>query len=250
MGQARQAVVVTGSTSGIGQAVLLAFASAGADVVVHGRDQQRAEAVAAQARQQGGQAVLGYADLRQPAECAQIVTAAVDAYGRIDVLVNNAALVVNAATEQTPQTSLDDLLAVNVRSPYLLVQAALPHLRDSRGTIINITGSPAYRGAPRSSAFAAGKAALQSLTRSWAREFGPLGIRVNEISPGPTDTPLSRSVLALDDPEQRAAVAARFPTGRIGTPADIASAAVFLASEQASHINGATLAVDGGLLAS
>jgi NAD(P)-dependent dehydrogenase (short-subunit alcohol dehydrogenase family) len=143
--------------------------------------------------------------------------------------------------------ALDELLAVNVRAPYLLVQAALPYLRAGPGVVVNITGSPAYRGAPGSAAFAACKAAQHSLTRSWAAELGPLGVRVNEVSPGAIETPLSRPMLA--DPERRAAILRRVPAGRIGSADEIAAAVVYLAGDQARYVNGATLAVDGGLLA-
>jgi NAD(P)-dependent dehydrogenase (short-subunit alcohol dehydrogenase family) len=239
--------MVTGSTSGIGEAVALAFAGEGADVVVHGRDKARGEQVAAQVRQRGGRATFVAADLRDPERCPDLVAAAVEAFGRIDVLVNNVAATFQGPTGQTPAAVLEELLAVNVRAPFLLVQAALPQLRESRGTIINITGSPAYRGAANSPAFAATKAALHSMTRSWAVELGPLGIRVNEISPGATETPLSRPMLA--DPERLNAILQRVPARRIGTPDDIARAAVFLASAHADYVHGATLAVDGGLLA-
>jgi len=159
--------------------VALAFAGEGVDVVLHGRDRPRGEQVADEVRERGGRAGFVQAELGRSAECAQLVAAAVEAYGRIDVLVNNVAATFQAPTDQTPEAVLEQLLAVNVRAPYLLVQAALPQLREARGTIINITGSPAYRGAPASSAFAATKAALHSLTLSWAVELGPLGIRVN-----------------------------------------------------------------------
>jgi NAD(P)-dependent dehydrogenase (short-subunit alcohol dehydrogenase family) len=243
-----RSALVTGSTSGIGRAVALALAAGGADLLVHGRDQARGEAVTEQVRQLGRRAVFVPAELRDPASCAPLVATAVAEFGRLDVLVNNAAAVLQAPTEQTGEAALDELFAVNVRAPYLLVQAALPHLREGGGVVVNITGSPAYRGAPASSAYAATKAALHSLTRSWAAELGPLGIRVNEISPGATDTPLSRRT-ALADPQRRSAIIQRVPARRIGEPDDIAAAVTYLVSDQAGYVNGTTLAVDGGLLA-
>jgi 3-oxoacyl-[acyl-carrier protein] reductase len=245
--QSERVVVITGSTSGIGEAVALAFAAEGAAVVVHGRDRARGEAVAEQLRARGGRAFVVLADLGEPAGCTRPVEAAIAEFGQIDVLVNSAALTTPAATGQTPEHLLEELYAVNIRAPYRLVQAAIPHLQNTRGAIINITGSPAYRGAPNSAAYAATKTALHSLTRSWAAELGPLGIRVNEISPGATETPLSHPMLS--DPQRREAILNRIPARRTGTPDDIASAALFLASGSASYINGATLAVDGGLLA-
>lgn len=238
--------LVTGSTSGIGRGIALRFAAEGARVVVHGRDKDRGQAVVDEIVGDGGRATLVVADLASRGEAAALVGGAVEAYGGLDVLVNNAGVMTMAPLGEIDETDLDRTLAINLKAPLLVTQAALPHLAERAGTVINVTTAGAHRGAPGGSVYAAAKAALHLLTISWAAELGPRGVRVNELIPGATNTPMMAPM--LDSPQVQAMLAQRIPLGRVAEPADIAGAAVFLASADAAYVTGTVLAVDGGFL--
>ena len=242
---AERTAVVTGSTSGIGAAIARTLAGAGATVVVSGHDPARGQAVVADITRTGGQAVfvagdLGgtYADLRGFAAAA---TAALG--GPVDILVNNAGIYPATTTEQLPDADLDAMLAVNIRAPHVLVAALAPAMADrGSGVIVNIGSWMAAVGNPYAAMYTATKAADEQLTRAWAAEYGPRGVRVNTVAPGAPLTPGTQAASAVLD-----AMAATTPAGVVITPDDIARAVLFLASDDARMIHGITLPVDGGI---
>jgi NAD(P)-dependent dehydrogenase (short-subunit alcohol dehydrogenase family) len=238
-------VLVTGAGSGIGRATAHAFADAGAQVLAVGR---REAPLAATATHDPARISPLVADITAGDGPESIVRTALDRHGRIDVLVNNAGIVTTQSLRTYTRAAVDPQLATNLLAPVLLTQAALPALEDSRGVIVNVTTSVGQRAWPGNSLYAAGKAALEVLTRSWAVELAPLGIRVAAVAPGAIDTPIGEH--AGHTPEQQAAIRAwqlaHTPLGRLGRPEEVAWAITQLASPQASFVTGVILPVDGG----
>ncbi|MEU1514382.1 SDR family oxidoreductase [Streptomyces sp. NPDC005811] len=238
-------VLVTGAGTGIGRATAHAFAARGDRVIAVGR---RPAPLAETAAHDEDRILPLAVDLTAEDGPATVVRTARERHGRIDVLVNNAAVVTTGSLRTCTRASAQPLLATNLVAPVLLTQAALPALEESRGVVVNVTTSVGQRGWPGNSLYAAGKAALEVLTRSWAVELAPLGIRVVAVAPGAVDTPIGEH--AGHTPEQRAALRAwqlaHTPLGRIGRPEEVAWAITRLASPQASFITGVILPVDGG----
>ncbi|MFJ9412549.1 SDR family NAD(P)-dependent oxidoreductase [Streptomyces sp. NPDC101227] len=235
--------LVTGGTSGIGLATAMALAGRGADVAVAGRDEKRGRQVVAAIAEAGGTADFIAAELHGESSARELARAAVARFGRIDVLVNNAGVFPFGPTEQTTEADFDAVFGLNVRAPYFLVAELAPAMaRRGHGAIVNVTTAAAAYGAAGLGLYGASKAALVLLTKAWAAEYGPHGVRVNAVSPGPTRTEgTAPRGAALD----RAAMAG--PARRPGTAEEIAEAIVFLASaEQSSFVHGAILPVDGG----
>jgi NAD(P)-dependent dehydrogenase (short-subunit alcohol dehydrogenase family) len=238
--------LITGSTSGIGKATAVQLAAIGAHVIVSGRDQSRGEAVVAGIRSNGGTANFIAADLNDEHSVRQLATRATEVGdGHVDILINNGGVFPFGATVDTPAEQIDEVFAVNVKAPYLLVAALAPAMAQrGHGAIVNVTTMVAEFGMNGMGLYGSSKAALALLTKSWAAEFGPAGVRVNAVSPGPTRTegtaPMGE---ALDE------LAAGGPAGRPGQPNEIAAAITFLVTEQASFIHGVLLPVDGGRLA-
>jgi NAD(P)-dependent dehydrogenase (short-subunit alcohol dehydrogenase family) len=213
--------------------------------VVSGRDKQRGDDVVAKIRSACGRAELVAADIgagepevRRLAEQATAV-----AGGRIDTLVNNAAmLLMPTPTADVPEQGLRDAFAVNVFAPFLLTGLIAPAMAQrGGGAIVNIGSITGLRGSAGSAIYDANKAAVHSLTRSWSAEYGPSGVRVNAVAPGPIATERQEEFA-----DHVAPVLARIPSRRMSTPAEVAAAAVFLASDEAANIHGAVLSVDGG----
>src|SRR5580704_3962592 len=212
--------LVTGATSGIGEAAALQLAAQGATVIVHGRDVGRGAAVVKEIESAGGSARFVGADLSRPAEALRLA----NEVGEVDILVNNAGFAWFGPTEKLPADTLKQLFAANVQAPYLLVSVLAPKMAArGDGVIINVASRAGTRGRPDSAAYGATKAALTSFARSWAAEYGPAGIRVNAISPGPVYTNAANREL-FDFWGKTT------PLGRAGEPQEIAEVIGFLAS--------------------
>jgi NAD(P)-dependent dehydrogenase (short-subunit alcohol dehydrogenase family) len=237
--------LVTGAAAGIGLGVASRFAEAGARVAVFDIDGSGAERAAAALP--GAIAIRG--DVASEADTRNAVAQAVAAFGRLDTLVNNAGIELNGTVTEMRPEDWDRQMAVNLRGVFLLSGAAIPAMRGAGGSIVNIASVHALVSYPRCPAYDTTKAGLLGLTRAMALDHGRDGIRVNVICPGYIETPLlQRWFNSLDDgqAERRRAMAAH-PVGRMGTPRDIAEAVLFLASDAASFITGASLVVDGGM---
>jgi NAD(P)-dependent dehydrogenase (short-subunit alcohol dehydrogenase family) len=235
--------LVTGATSGIGRATALTLAASGATVAVSGRDKDRGQAVVDAISAAGGSAVFLAADLVDGAAAADLAARATEALGgRVDILVNNAGVFPFGPTASIDEATVDAVYAVNVKAPWFLVAALAPAMAErGSGAIVNVTTMVADFGAEGMGLYGSTKAALTLLTRSWAAEFGPRGVRVNAVSPGPTRT--EGTAVMGEALDQLASLA---PAGRPATPEEIAAAIVFLAGDDASFVHGAVLAVDGG----
>jgi NAD(P)-dependent dehydrogenase (short-subunit alcohol dehydrogenase family) len=236
--------LVTGSTDGIGAGLARRLAEAGAEVMVTGRDGERGEAVVAGIREAGGSASFAAADLLDGAATSALVEATVAALGGpIDLLVNNAALLIAPSpTAEVPAELIDRAFAISVRSAFLLTGLLAPAMVErGGGAIVNLGSINGFDGAANSALYSATKATMHSLTKSWAAEYGPSGVRVNAVAPGPT---LTAKVIAME--EYLAPMIARFPSRRPSTIDEVADAVIFLAGDRASNIHGAILPVDGG----
>jgi NAD(P)-dependent dehydrogenase (short-subunit alcohol dehydrogenase family) len=235
--------LVTGATSGIGAATAAALAEHGAHVLVAGRNAMRGEAVVAAIRAHGGKADFLAADLRDAASARLLARRASElGGGRVDILVNNAGAYPFKPTAEVTEEEFDAVYALNVKAKYFLVAELAPAMAErGKGAIVNISTQVAAYGAAGMSLYGSSKAAVNLLTKAWAAEFGPSGVRVNAIAAGPTRTegtaPMGENLDAL---------AAQAPLGRPATPEEIAAAVVYLASDAASFVQGVVLPVDGG----
>lgn len=238
-------VLVTGGSRGIGRAVVLAFADAGARVAIHyARDAHAAETAAEEARALGAHAVTLPAVLDAAAPARALVDAAADALGGLDTVVVNHGVWKHAPIEGMTDEQWDETLAVNLTSAWAVCQQAARHLVPrGRGAIVTIASTAGQRGEAEYSHYAASKGGLIALTRSLAAELAPAGVRVNAVAPGWVATDMTRDALAA--PEAVPSVA-RIPRGRPGTPEEIAAAVLFLASDRASYLFGEVLSVNGG----
>jgi NAD(P)-dependent dehydrogenase (short-subunit alcohol dehydrogenase family) len=226
-------VLVTGGTSGIGEATARAYASAGAEVVITGRDQERGDRLADEL---GARFIR--ADLAR-LEDVERLAAEVDG---VDVLVNNAGAFPFGATEDVEGELFDTTYALNVKAPFFLTGALAPRMAaNGGGAVVNVTTMVANFGMAGMALYGSTKAALTLLTKAWAAEYGPQGVRVNAVAPGPTRTPGSEPM-----GEDLDRLAGTLPLQRPATADEIANAALFLGSDEASYVNGAVLAVDGG----
>jgi NAD(P)-dependent dehydrogenase (short-subunit alcohol dehydrogenase family) len=240
--------LVTGGGTGIGRSAALALAADGYAVVLAGRRPEPLRDVAAEVEATGGQARAVAGDLALPDGAARAVADAVEAFGGLHVVVNNAgAIRRNVRLHEVDVERWDEQLAINLRGPYLVAHAALPELLRAEGdrAIVNVASTLAVKPVPGIAPYAAAKGALLSLTRALAVEYGPDGIRSNAVLPAVVDTPLARADRP-DFEERREAMASAYPLGRLGTPGDVAHAIRWLCSPESAWINGAELTVDGG----
>lgn len=247
MGHITQRVaLITGGGTGIGAAAARRFATQGVAVAVVGRRPEPLEETAGAIRAAGGQALTIPADLADPAAPTRIVEAVTSAWGRLDVLVNNAAAIKHLPIAQATRDLFSEHLTVNVLAPYFLIQAALPYLRQSdSAAVINISSSSGSLAIPGQSMYGTSKAALEYLTRSLAAELAP-HIRVNAIAPGPVDTPIHLTWAGDDVEGAYARMTRELPLKRMGTADELGAWIVWLASPEASWVTGVVIPVDGG----
>lgn len=240
-----RAAIVTGASSGIGVATACALAQAGADVALVGRDADRLAGCAATVSEHSRAHPIAIDITGEDAPQA-IVASTLAELGRIDVLVHSAALFEPLPFADTPRESLDRQWAANVRAPFLLTQAVVPHLAPG-SSVIFVSSIAGHVGFPSSTAYCATKGAVELLARALSLELSPLEIRVNVIAPGNVRTPMNEALRAIPGYEE--GVCGDTPAGRFGEPEEIAATVVFLASDAASFVHGASLLVDGGWVA-
>ena len=234
--------LVTGATSGIGRATATALARRGAHVLISGRDAARGDAAVAAIRAAGGKADFIPADLADADSVRALARRAAELGGHVDILVNNAGVFPFGATADARDEDIDTVYDVNVKAPFILVGALAPAMAArGHGAIVNVLTMAARFGIAGMGLYGASKAALALLTQSWAAEFGPSGVRVNAVSPGPTRTEGTEPMGSQLD-----ALASLAPAGRPAAPEEIASAISYLAGDEASFVHGAIFDVDGG----
>jgi len=246
---ARQVALVTGGTSGIGEATALLFAREGALVAITGRNETRGHAVTAAILEGGGQAIFLRTDVRKAAECERAVRETVNSFGRVDILFNNAGVFYPHDTIECSEEEWDEQIDINLKGTFLMSKAALPDMiAQSRGVIVNNSSGWGIVGGDKAVAYCASKGGVVLMTKAMAIDHGRQGIRVNCICPGDVETPM----LPLDAKmrgqkwEEYIAGCANRPLGRVGTAEEIAKGVLFLASEESSFMTGAALVVDGG----
>jgi NAD(P)-dependent dehydrogenase (short-subunit alcohol dehydrogenase family) len=233
--------LVTGATAGIGHAVALQLARLGAEVVVHGRSAERGAKVVQEIHNDGGKARFVAADLADPDDVRRLAAEA----GPVDILINNAGVYKFGATADTDDAFFDEHVNLNLRAPFILVQQLVPAMAErGKGAVVNLSTVAATIPARTGGVYGATKAGVELLTRVWADEFGPFGVRVNAVQAGPTETPGTAVTPGLTD-----GLGALTPLGRAAAPDEIANAVTFLASPAASYVNGAILQATGGQLA-
>ena len=240
--------LVTGATSGIGRACAIAFATAGAKVVCVGRNEDALRDVDAKMREIGAESLTIRAHLSDPDEARQAVDRAIQVFGGIDVLVNAAGHLSNGTIENTSLEAWDDMMDVNVRAPFQLMQMALPSLIERRGNVVNVSSVTGLRAFPGVLAYCVSKAALDQLTRCSALELAAKGVRVNAVNPGVVVTEIHKRGGMNDDAYAAFLEHSKttHPLGRTGRPEEIAALVLYLASDQAAWITGATYSIDGG----
>jgi NAD(P)-dependent dehydrogenase (short-subunit alcohol dehydrogenase family) len=237
--------IVTGGGSGIGRATAKLFAQEGAKVVVAEYHTETGQDAVRAIQDSGGQALFVGVDVSNSAEVGHLVQETLDAYGGIDILFNNAGVLLFGTVLDTTEEDWARLMSINLTGAFLCSRAVMPHMiRRGGGAIINVTSSTgAHDAAANIAAYVASKGGVALLTKAMAIDHAADNVRVNAIAPGPTDTPMLRRALT---PEEIEIFAATFPMQRLGRPEEVAEAVLFLACEEASFITGAILAVDGG----
>ena len=240
--------IVTGATSGIGRATALRFAEAGARVALVGRNAQSLNAVVGEIKVAGGEALAIRADVTVQPIARRVVAQTVERFGGLDVLVNAAGHLVSGTIEDTTLATWDAMFNVNLRAVFNLMQQAIPHLAERRGNIVNVSSVTGLRAFPGVLAYCVSKAGLDQLTRCAALELAPKGVRVNAVNPGVVATEIHRRG-GMSAKEYKAFLERSketHPIGRVGQPFEIADLILYLASERASWITGATYSIDGG----
>jgi NAD(P)-dependent dehydrogenase (short-subunit alcohol dehydrogenase family) len=244
--------LITGGASGIGRSTALLFAREGAAVAVADIDTAGGQSVVDEIGSGGGRALFIPCDVTRAADCRGAVEDTVGAFGRLDILFNNAGVIRRATLLEIGEEEWDRVMAVNVRSVFLMSKYAIPHMeRAGGGSIINTSSGWGIKGGPKAVSYCASKGAVTNMTRAMAIDHGAQNIRVNALCPGDTDTPMLRGEAAqLGQAEgDFMAEAAQRPLHRYAQPEEIAQAALYLASDAASYMTGSTLVIDGGGLA-
>lgn len=237
--------IVTGATRGIGKSIAIMLAKAGTNVVVVGRNEERADQVVDIIERDGGNAVKVIGDISSEKECKRIIESAVLKYGGLDILVNCAGNLTSTKIEDITRQEWDDVLSTNLSGTFFMTQKAIPYLEKSKaGRVINISSNAGRMGGyANSQAYTASKGGIIAITKGIARQLAPRNITVNVVCPGTTVTEMSH----LYDEKTMEALVSRIPIGRLGQPEDTAAAVCFFASEEAGFITGATLDVNGGM---
>jgi NAD(P)-dependent dehydrogenase (short-subunit alcohol dehydrogenase family) len=235
--------LITGGTSGIGRVVANKLAAIGVHVVVAGRNAERGEKTVAAIREAGGKADFVQTDLSSASSAKSLAQRAIElGDGQVDILINNAGIFPSGATHETTEEEFEKVYSINVKAPFFLVAELAPRMAQrGKGAIVNISSMIADYGMAGLSLYGSSKAAISQLTKAWTAEYGPSGVRVNTISPGPTRT---EGTDVMGDELDHMAVQA--PAGRSASADEIAEAIVFLATDRSSFIYGTNLAVDGG----
>ena len=244
--------LITGGASGIGRATALLFAREGAAVVIVDVNREAGQKVVREISGAGGRAIFERAEVTRSVDCQRTVERTVREFGGLDILFNNAGIIRRASVVETSEEDWDAVMAVNVKSVFLMCREVIRIMAAAgRGSIINTASGWGLAGGARAAAYCASKGAVVLMTKAMAIDHGRQNIRVNCICPGDTDTAMLRSeARQLDEPEDRfLSEAAKRPLGRVGRPEEIANAALYLASDAASFVTGAALVVDGGGLA-
>ncbi len=239
--------IVTGGGQGIGKAIALEFARQGAKVVVVSRGQEALDKVVEQIKAEGGEGLALTGDVRDLADVDRVVSETVETYGKLDILVNVAGILISTDVAGHTEEIWDDTMDINVKGAFFMVQRAVPEmLKAGGGKIIGVASIAGEIGFPNAAVYCASKAAIQGLTKALAMELAPQGINVNCIGPGDVETPLNRHL--LQDPDYLKSRVDQTPAGRVGQPQDIAGGAVYLASDESEWVHGITLFIDGGLI--
>lgn len=237
--------LITGGGTGICRGIALAFAQHGCDVAITSRKAEHLDPTVEELRGLGVRALARAGDVRDPAAVADVVSAVVRDLGRLDIVINGAAGNFVCLAENLSPNGFGTVVDIDLKGTFNVSRAALPHLKEHGGSVVNISATLPYLGTMGQSHAAAAKAGIDSLTRTLAVEWGPHGIRVNGIAPGPIDG--TEGVRRLTSDASREHAVRTCPLGRLGTTDDIAQASLFLCSDAASYVNGVTLVVDGGL---
>jgi NAD(P)-dependent dehydrogenase (short-subunit alcohol dehydrogenase family) len=248
MSFAGKSIIVTGATSGIGRASAEAFGREGGSLLLVGRQEAALAEAADAVRAAGGQAATCRADLTDADAPDRVVAAGLAAFGGIDVLVNAAGIIASGALEATTDEVWDSMMAINLRAPFRLMRAAMPHLVARKGAVVNVSSVNGLRSFPNVLAYCVSKAGVDHLTRCAAIEMAPAGVRINAVNPGVTVTNLHRRS-GMDETKYAAFLERSretHPLGRPGQPDDIASLILFLASDRAAWMTGETIPIDGG----
>ena len=240
-----KAALITGGGTGICRGIALAFAAHGCDVAITSRKIEHLEPTRDELRARGVRAAAKAADVRDAAAVAGMIAEVASELGRLDIVINGAAGNFICLAENLSPNGFGTVVDIDLKGTFNVSRAALPHLKAQGGTVVNISATLPYLGTIGQSHAAAAKAGVDSLTRTLAVEWGPHGIRVNGIAPGPIEG--TEGVRRLTTEKSRASALTSCPLGRMGTTDDIANAALYLASDAASYVNGVTLVVDGGL---
>jgi NAD(P)-dependent dehydrogenase (short-subunit alcohol dehydrogenase family) len=240
--------LVTGATSGIGRATAQRFASEGARVVLVGRDAETLAEVASQVRDAGGEAWEVSADVMSEAHARRAVEETVEHFGGLDVLVNAAGIISNGTVENTALADWDAMMNVNLRSVFHMMQLAVPHLEKRPGNVVNVSSVTGLRAFPGVLAYCVSKAGVDQLTHCAALELAPKGVRVNAVNPGVVVTEIHRRGGMNEDKYAAFLEHSKttHPIGRVGSPEEVADLILFLASDRAAWITGATYSIDGG----
>ena len=243
-----QVALVTGASSGIGRATALRFAEAGARVALVGRAREALQAVAREIAGAGGEAFVVSADVTVEADAVRAVTETVEHFGGLDVLVNAAGILANGTIESTTLDSWDEMLNINLRVVFHLMQLSIPHLKRRPGNIVNVSSVTGLRAFPGVLAYCVSKAGVDQLTRCAALELAADQIRVNAVNPGVVRTEIHRRGGMAEEAYAVFLERSRttHPIGRVGMPAEVAELILFLASDRAAWITGATYSIDGG----